>query len=88
MSSKRGMPRRVADLAREPVIPIGVRIIQEYRVLVTARPGSRPRDFIWQIVRGTGVERLAVKAASTVTLKSMSEAYAAGAAELSRLTPS
>ena len=74
-------------MAREPVLPIGVRINQEYRVLVTARPGSRPRDFIWQIVRGTGGEPLAVKAASTVTFKSMSEAYAAGAAELIRLAP-
>lgn len=63
--------------------PVGARINQEYRVLVTARPGSRPRDFIWQIVQSTA-EGLSVKAASTVTFKSMSDAYAAGAAVLAK----
>ena len=60
---------------------------QEPRILVTARPGSRPRVFTWQIVRKTaGVQ--SVLAASTVTFKTMSEAYAVGAAALNKLTQS
>lgn len=60
---------------------------REPRVLVTARPGSQPRVFIWQIVRGTS-EGLSVEAASEVTFKTMSEAYAVGAVALRKLTGS
>ena len=64
--------------------PLGTHIIEPYRILVTARPDSRPRDFIWQIVRDT-TEGLSVKAGSTATFKSMNEAYTAGAAALGKL---
>ena len=60
---------------------------QKHRVLVTARPGSHPRVFTWQIVRNTA-EGLLVEAASTVTFKTMSEAYAVGAAALNKLNRS
>ena len=57
---------------------------QQYRVLVTARPDSRPKEFIWQIVRDSA-EGLSVKASSTAGFKTMNEAYSAVAAALNKL---
>jgi hypothetical protein len=75
-------------MAQQPSRPIGDSISQQYRVLVTVRPGSRPRDFIWQIVRNAAGGELSVRLASTVTFKTMNEAYDAGAAALKKLPPS
>lgn len=70
-------------MAHEPGNPVGARFNEQYRVLVKARPDSRPRDFIWQIVHNTD-QGLLVKAASIVTFRTMSEAYTAGAAVLAK----
>jgi hypothetical protein len=72
-------------MAQQPSRPIGDSISQPYRVLVTVRPDSRPRDFIWQIVCDTAGGGLLVRSASTLTFKTMNEADNAGTAELSRL---
>jgi hypothetical protein len=74
-------------MAQQPPRPIGDSYGQRYRVLVTVRPDSRPRDFIWQIVRDT-VEGLSVRSASTVTFKTMNDAYDAGVAVLDKLPSS
>jgi hypothetical protein len=74
-------------MAQQTSKPLGDSYSQPYRVLVTARPDSRPRVFIWQIVRDT-VEGLSIRATSTVSFKTMSEAYIDGTAALSRLARS
>ena len=72
------MRRRIDNPAR-------ARLIDPYRVLVKAHPDSRARAFIWQIVRST-TEGLSIKVESTVTYKTMHEAFTAGAAALSKLS--
>jgi hypothetical protein len=71
-------------MAQQSRRPIGDSYGQRYRVLVTVRPDSRPRDFIWQIVcDAEGV--LSVRSASTASFKTMNDAYTAGMAVLSEL---
>ena len=56
----------------------------QYRVLVKARPDSRSKEFIWQIVRDSA-EGLSVKDTSAACFKTMGEAYIAGTAALNKL---
>lgn len=74
-------------MAQQSPRPIGDSYGQRYRVLVTVRPDSRPRDFIWQIVCDTD-GGLSVRGASGASFKTMNDAYTAGSAALSRLSQS
>jgi hypothetical protein len=74
-------------MAQQSPEPINASYGQRYRVLVTVRPDSRSRDFIWQIVCDAE-GGLSVRSASTATFKTMNDAYTAGAAALSRLSQS
>lgn len=74
-------------MAQQQRDPFPISLGQAYRVLVTVRPDSRPRDFIWQIVRDSA-DGLSIRAASKMSFKTMSDAYTAGAAALNKLTPS
>jgi hypothetical protein len=64
--------------------PYSPNYASRYRLTVKARASSGPQSFIWEIVRGGGIDESSVKQSSK-SFKSMEEAYTHGSVALGLL---